>query len=59
MQPWVAVKDVGPAKSELNLELVQAFRRAGVPIALPQREVRLVNGAAASHLERAATHAAA
>jgi small conductance mechanosensitive channel len=40
--PWVNVPDYGPASSEINQALVEAFRAKGIVIPFPQREVRML-----------------
>jgi small conductance mechanosensitive channel len=42
VQPWVAVKDFGPAKGEINQAILETFRDRGIAIPFPQREVRLL-----------------
>ena len=44
--PWVAVPDYVAATSEVNRAVLEAFRARQIRIALPQREVRLLNAAA-------------
>jgi len=39
---WVRVPDYGPATSEVNQSILEAFRRAGIPAPVPQREVRML-----------------
>jgi len=46
VKPWVNVPDYGPASAELNLAIVEEFRRRSIAIPFPQREVRLLNAAA-------------
>ncbi|MBS0581118.1 MAG: mechanosensitive ion channel family protein [Proteobacteria bacterium] len=46
VKPWVAVADLGAATGEVNAALLEAFRARGIVIPYPQREVRLVGGAA-------------
>ncbi|MST94626.1 MAG: mechanosensitive ion channel [Pedosphaera sp.] len=47
IQPWVSVPDYGSAAAEINLAVLERFRAARIEIPFPQREVRLVNIAAA------------
>lgn len=47
IQPWVSVPDYGPASAEINLAVLERFRAARIEIPFPQREVRLLNSAAA------------
>jgi small conductance mechanosensitive channel len=42
VRPWVAVADHTAASADLYHAIVAAFRRAGVDIPFPQREVRLL-----------------
>lgn len=46
VRPWVKVPDYCEANGELNRSLFETFRQRGVRIALPQREVRLLEAAA-------------
>lgn len=45
IRPWVAVADYGAAQGELYEALVDRFRANEITIPLPQREVRILNGA--------------
>lgn len=47
IRPWVSVPDYGPASAEINLAVLERFRAARIEIPFPQREVRLLNSAAA------------
>jgi small conductance mechanosensitive channel len=38
--PWVKVVDYGEATGEVNQALLDGFRRAGIALAVPQREIR-------------------
>jgi small conductance mechanosensitive channel len=40
--PWVKVPDYGPATSEINQSILEAFRRGNIPAPVPQREVRML-----------------
>jgi len=40
--PWVNVPDYPAANSEINQSILEAFRRAGIPAPVPQREVRML-----------------
>jgi small conductance mechanosensitive channel len=40
--PWVKVPDYPAATSEINQSILEAFRRAGIPAPVPQREVRML-----------------
>jgi small conductance mechanosensitive channel len=43
--PWVNVPDYPAATSEIYQSILEAFRRAGVPAPVPQREVRMLAAA--------------
>lgn len=47
VRPWVLVTDFVPAVAEINQAIVERFRSDGIEIPFPQREVRLLQGAAA------------
>jgi len=49
---WVAdpQNGVGPLRSEVNLAIWREFKRAGVSIPFPQREIRILNEGATSHV---------
>ena len=57
--PWVAVPDYGAAGSELQQEILEAFRGRGIVIPFPQREVRVVSSSAYVAEARAAGRDAA
>jgi small conductance mechanosensitive channel len=42
VKPWVKVPDYGPASGEVNQGIVEAFRRRGISIPFPQREIRML-----------------
>jgi len=42
VRPWVAVADYGAAGGELNRSILESFRRQGISIPFPQREVRVL-----------------
>jgi len=46
VNPWVNVPDYGPAVSEINKAILEAFRARNVVMPLPQLEVRMLEGAA-------------
>jgi small conductance mechanosensitive channel len=46
VKPWVGVQDYGPAGGEINKSILEAFRKHGIVIPYPQREVRLFQDAA-------------
>lgn len=45
IRPWVAVADYGPAQAELYETIIERFRAEEIPIPVPRREVRILNGA--------------
>ncbi|HSC70531.1 MAG TPA: mechanosensitive ion channel family protein [Candidatus Methylomirabilis sp.] len=45
LHPWVQVVDVVPAEAEIYRALVEEFRKQGIGVGLPQREVFLLSGA--------------
>ena len=46
IKPWVKVADFGPAASEINMAIVEAFRNRNIVIPFPQQEVRMLGNAA-------------
>jgi small conductance mechanosensitive channel len=42
VMPWVAVPDYGKASGELSKGLIDAFRKHGIAVPVPQHEVRLL-----------------
>jgi len=46
IRPWTSMSDYGPCPGEIRKALVEAFRARGIVIPFPQREVRLLGGAA-------------
>lgn len=44
IRPWVAVNDFGAARTEIYQALIEKFRKTGISIPFPQREIRLLNG---------------
>jgi small conductance mechanosensitive channel len=44
--PWVSVPDYGSAGSELQREILEAFRRRNIAIPSPQREIRIASSTA-------------
>jgi small-conductance mechanosensitive channel len=46
VMPWTRVSEYGPASSEVNRAIVEAFRERGIAMATPRREVRLLDKAA-------------
>jgi small conductance mechanosensitive channel len=47
IKPWAKVPDYGMAQLELYQGIVEQFRARQIEIPFPQREVRMLNGAAA------------
>ncbi len=45
VKPWVAVPDYGRVTSDINQAILEKFRRDGIVIPFPQREVRLRSAA--------------
>ncbi len=43
VKPWTKVADFGPAGAEINKALAEEFRRQGIEIPFPQREIRVLN----------------
>jgi small conductance mechanosensitive channel len=46
VNPWVQVPDYGAATGEINRAIVESFRRRSIVIPMPQREIRMLAGAA-------------
>ena len=46
VKPWTNVVDYGPAESEINKAIVEAFRSRNIVIPYPQYEVRMLADAA-------------
>jgi small conductance mechanosensitive channel len=44
VKPWVPVADYGAASAEINQAILEQFRKRGIGIPFPQREVRILNG---------------
>jgi small conductance mechanosensitive channel len=42
VKPWTRVDDYIPAMAEVNQSIVEVFRKSGISIPFPQREVRLL-----------------
>ncbi len=42
IRPWVEVGDLGAVVGEINLAVLEEFRRRGIEIPYPQREVRIL-----------------
>ncbi len=42
VRPWVRVQDYVAAAGEINRDILESFRRRGIVMPLPQREVRLL-----------------
>lgn len=49
---WLADsgKGTGPLRSDINLAIWREFKQAGIAIPFPQREIRILNESAASHV---------
>ncbi len=43
VKPWTKVGDFGPAAAEVNKALAEEFRKQGIEIPFPQREIRVLN----------------
>ena len=43
IRPWVKVEDFGAVSSELTQAVLEAFRKQGIVMPVPQREVRLIS----------------
>ena len=46
IRPWVAVPDYGAAQAEIYQALLDEFRARNIQLPFPQREIRILNGAA-------------
>ena len=46
IRPWVAVPDYGAAQAEIYQALLEEFRARNIQVPFPQREIRILNGAA-------------
>jgi len=46
IRPWTAVADYGPAQGEIYQAIAEQFRANNISIPFPQREVRMLTGAA-------------
>lgn len=44
IRPWTKVADYGPAAGAVNQALAEEFRKQGIEIPFPQREIRVLNG---------------
>jgi len=42
VKPWTKIGDFNPARAEINQTIAEVFRKSGVSIPFPQREVRLL-----------------
>jgi small conductance mechanosensitive channel len=45
IKPWVTLGDFGPAQAEINQEVVEKLKTAGISIPFPQREIRVLGNA--------------
>jgi len=43
VRPWVKVPDSGPAAGEINQAILECFRREGIALPAPQRDIRMVS----------------
>lgn len=43
IKPWTKVADYGPAAAAVNQALAEEFRKQGIEIPFPQREIRVLN----------------
>ncbi|PAW72324.1 MAG: mechanosensitive ion channel protein MscS [Pedosphaera sp. Tous-C6FEB] len=43
IKPWVKVGDYGAAAAEINQRVLEEFRKQGIEIPFPQREIRVLN----------------
>ncbi len=43
IKPWAKLADFGPVKAEINKEVIEKFREAGIQIPFPQREIRMLS----------------
>lgn len=48
VKPWVPVLEYGAAQGEINAAILEAFRRLGIDISSPRRDIRLVGGSQAA-----------
>jgi len=46
IKPWTSVGDFGPAQAEIYQAIVEQFRANNITIPFPQREIRMLGGAA-------------
>lgn len=46
VKPWAKVGDFGAANAAVNQAIAEEFRRQGIEIPFPQREIRVLNGGA-------------
>ena len=53
VKPWTGLADYGPAGPEINQAILENFRELGIAIPFPQREIRVLQGGAASAALRA------
>lgn len=45
VKPWAAVAHYGPTGAEVNLAIIEEFRRCNISIPFPQREIRILKDA--------------
>ena len=48
IKPWVSLADYGLAVAEINCAILEQFHSNQISIPFPQREVRVINGSAAT-----------
>ena len=53
IKPWTKVGDFGGAAAEVNKSIAEEFRKQGIEIPFPQREIRVVNADAPSVIRAA------
>jgi small conductance mechanosensitive channel len=44
IRPWTSLADFGPAGGEINRAILEQFRAKGIEIAVPQRQIRVLEG---------------
>ena len=53
VKPWTKVGDFGPAGAAVNQAILEEFRRQGIEMPFPQREIRVINADAAPAIRAA------
>lgn len=46
IKPWTKVGDYGGAAAEVNKSVAEEFRKQGIEMPFPQREIRVLNAGA-------------